>query len=154
MGLFKGIENAQTSEGGNYLNPGVYDIAIQRISTGRTRKNVDFVAVDFQILHTSNAEKHPVGSTANYFCGADKDGFLSNVKMFAAAVLANVLPVGQSFDMSQITETVMEEMTANNGAAVVGQKLRVQVTHVGTKAGGTYSRHQWSPGARLETAAA
>jgi hypothetical protein len=148
MGLFKGIENAQTSEGGNYLNPGVYDVVLQRINTGRTRKGVDFVAVDFQIVQTSNSEKHPVGSTANYFCGADKDGFLSNVKIFAAAVLANALPIGQSFDMAQITEEVMEGLTANNGQAVVGQKLRVQVTHVQTKAGGTYSRHQWSPGAK------
>ncbi len=149
VGIFKGIEAARTSVGGHYLHPGTYDVDLQCISIGTTQKNVNFVAIDFLIVRTSNPENHPVGSTAIYFCGADREHFLGNVKVVAAAILANGNRVGASFDMSVITEEVMDGLCANGGAAVVGQRLRVQVSHVLAKDGCTYARHLWSPGAAI-----
>lgn len=142
MGLFSGIQDAKATQGGNYLKPGMYAVQIDRVTVGQTRKGVDFFAVDLKILGT-NSDAHSLGSIANWFVGFDKEPALANCKAFAKAVLSNALPEGEEFDESTITEEVMEGLIADNGAAIRGQKLQVQVVQVPTKAGGTFSRHLW-----------
>jgi hypothetical protein len=39
----------------------------------------------------------------------------------------------------------MESLVDKGGEAVVGTRLKVQVTAVPTKSGGTYSKHLWFP---------
>ena len=82
MSIFAGIKNATTTNGGNYLRPGTHELELLKLMQGRTRKGVDFIAADFRVLSSTN-EDHPTNSTVNYFAGADKDGFLSNVKSLA-----------------------------------------------------------------------
>ena len=142
MGLFTGIEDAKATQGGNYLKPGMYLCQILRISVGKTRKGVDFFAADLKVLGSNN-ETHGVGTVANWFVGFDKEPALANCKAFAKAVLSNALPAGQEFDEATITEEVMDGLCADNGTAIVGQKIQVQVVLVPTKAGGTFSRHLW-----------
>ncbi len=144
MGLFKGIEDASSSEGRNYIGEGIYDIVITKCTSGETRKKIGFFAVDVKFLGSNNT-KHTVGSVANWITMADKDAFLGNVKAFIRAVLQNGLPAGTSLDESEITEALIEEMLANDAANIVGQKLRLQVTQKPTSSGGTYSYHGWYP---------
>jgi len=140
MGVFSGIENAKSSEGGNYLKPGVYDVEVVRLSTGRTRKGVDFFAADFKILGSNNPD-HRIGEIVNYFVGFDKEPSLGNVKAFAVACLSSEGAV----DPATISEAVMESLVDKGGEAVAGTQLKVQVAQVPTKTGGTYSKHMWFP---------
>jgi hypothetical protein len=140
MGVFSGIENAKSTEGGNYLKPGVYDVEVVRLSTGKTRKGVDFFAADFKVLGSNNPD-HRVGDIANWFVGFDKEPALGNVKAFAVACLSSEGAV----DPATITEKVMESLVDKGGEAVVGTQLKVQVTLVDTKGGGKYSKHLWFP---------
>lgn len=153
MGLFAGIKDARATQGGNYLKPGMYLLQVIRVTIGKTRKGVDFFAVDFKVLGSNN-EEHGVGSIVNWFVGFDKEPALANCKAFAVAVLGNALPEGQEFDESSITEEVMDGLVADNGKAIAGQKVQCQVVTVPTKSGGTFSRHLWfREGAALSSAA-
>ena len=138
MGIFSGIEEAKSTEGGNYLKPGVFDVEIVRLTTGKTRKGIPFFAADLRLLGTNNAE-HRVGEICNFFVGLDKEPSLGNIKAFAVACLSSE---GQ-IDPESITEKVMEGLVDKGGEAVVGTRLKVQVTLVPTKAGGTFSKHLW-----------
>lgn len=140
MGVFSGIENAKATEGGNYLKPGVYDVEVVRLSTGRTRKGVDFFAADLKVVGGNNPD-HRVGDIANWFVGFDKEPSLGNVKAFAVACLSSE----GSVDPATITEKVMESLVDKGGEAVVGTQLKVQVTLVETRGGGKYSKHLWFP---------
>ncbi len=140
MGVFSGIETAKSSEGGNYLKPGVYDVEVVRLAVGRTRKNVDFFAADLRILGSNNPD-HRVGDIGNWFVGFDKEPALGNVKAFAVACLSSE----GSIDPASITEPVMNGLVEKGGEAVAGTRLKVQVTLVDTKGGGKYSKHLWFP---------
>jgi hypothetical protein len=140
MGVFSGIENAKSTEGGNYLKPGVYDVEVVRLSTGKTRKGVDFFAADLKIIGSNNPD-HRAGDIANWFVGFDKEPSLGNVKAFAVACLSSEGAV----DPATITEKVMESLVDKGGEAVVGTQLKVQVSLVDTRGGGKYSKHLWFP---------
>jgi len=146
MGVFSGIENAKSTEGGNYLHAGIYDVEVVRLSVGQTRKGVNFFAADLRVLGTNNPD-HRVGEIVNWFVGFDKDAALGNVKAFAVACLSSE----GAIDPATITEQVMNALCEKGGEAVAGTKLKVQVTPVATKSGGTYSKHMWFPiGAQAE----
>lgn len=140
MGVFSGIENAKSSEGGSYLTPGTYDVEVVRLTTGKTRKGVDFFAADFKILGSNNPD-HRIGEIVNYFVGFDKEPSLGNVKAFAVACLSSEGAV----DPATISEAVMESLVDKGGEAVVGTQLKVQVSLVDTRGGGKYSKHLWFP---------
>ena len=142
MGLFSGIKNAQLTSGGNYIRPGSHQLELIKLTQGRTRKGVDFVAADFRVLSSTN-EEHPQGSTVNWFAGADKDGFLSNVKALAIAVLSS--HAGEMVDESTVDEDVMEGLVAGGGAEVAGAKLAADAFHVDTRRGGTFTKIIWAP---------
>ena len=140
MGVFSGIENAKSTEGGNYLKPGVYDLEVIRLSVGTTRKGVPFFAADFKVLGSNNPD-HNANEVVNWFVGFDKEPSLGNVKAFAVACRSSEGPV----DPASITEKVMESLVDKGGEAVVGTQLKCQVTLVDTRGGGKYSKHLWFP---------
>jgi hypothetical protein len=140
MGVFSGIENAKSTEGGNYLKPGVYDLEVIRLSVGTTRKGVPFFAADFKVLGSNNPD-HNANEVVKGFVGCDKEPSLGNVKAFAVACLSSEGPV----DPASITEKVMESLVDKGGEAVVGTQLKCQVTLVDTRGGGKYSKHLWFP---------
>lgn len=142
MSLFSGIKNATVTSGGNYIRPGTHELQLLKLTQGRTRKGVDFVAADFRVLSSTNTE-HPEGSTVNWFAGADKDGFLSNVKALAVAVLSSA--AGEMVEESTVDEDVMENLVADGGAEVSGAKLSADAFHVDTRRGGTFTKIIWAP---------
>lgn len=142
MGLFAGIKNAQITSGGNYIRPGTHKLGLLKLTQGRTRKGVDFVAADFRILE-STCEEHPIGSTVNWFAGADKDGFLSNVKALAVALLSAA--AGEQVDEATVDEGVMEQLVSDGGNDVAGATLMADAFHVDTRRGGTFTKIVWSP---------
>lgn len=138
MGIFSGIEDAKATEGGNYLKAGVYDVELVRLTTGKTRKSVPFFAADLRVLGSNNPD-HRIGELVNWYVGMDKEPSLGNIKAFAVACLSSE---GQ-IDPESITEKVMEGLVDKGGEAVVGTRLKVQVTLVDTKTGGKFSKHLW-----------
>jgi hypothetical protein len=145
MGLFSGIENAKATEGGNYLKPGLYDVEVVRITTGQTRKKVDFFAADLRVIGSNNPD-HRAGEVVNWFVGMDKEPSLGNIKAFAVACLSSEGPI----DPASITEQVMNGLVEKGGEAVAGARLKVQVTLVDTKGGNKFSKHLWfSAGAQV-----
>lgn len=142
MGLFGGIDKAQGNFGGNYIRTGTHTLEVMRIKIGNTRKGVAFMAVDFEVLETSNPE-HVVGSTVNWFNGTDKDGFLSNAKSLAVALLGSA--AGEAVDESTVTEETMEGLCENDGEDVKGVKIKADAFLVDTKKGGKYTKILWEP---------
>jgi hypothetical protein len=140
MSIFSGIENAKSTEGGAYLTAGVYDVEVIRLTVGKTRKGVPFFAADMKVIGSNNPEHRP-GEVRNWFVGMDKDAALGNIKGFAVACLSSE----GAIDPASVTEQVMESLVDKGGEAVVGTRLKVQVTAVPTKSGGTYSKHLWFP---------
>ena len=139
MGVFDKIGEATFSEGGNYFRPGAYDLEIVKVKQDQTRKNHDFVAVDCKILGTTS-DMH-IGEIGNWFTSNQHDSFLGNVKQFCYALLSS----SGSVDANSITPEIVESICKDNGAAVVGSRIRLQVTQVSTQKGGTFSRHTWLP---------
>lgn len=142
MGLFGGIDKAQGNFGGNYIRVGTHMLEVLRIKIGNTRKGVAFMAVDFEVLETSNPE-HVVGSTVNWFNGADKDGFLSNAKSLAVALLGSA--AGEAVDENTVNEDTMDALCADDGADVKGVKIKADAFLVDTKKGGKYTKILWEP---------
>jgi hypothetical protein len=142
MSLFAGIKNAQVTSGGNYMRAGTHALQLLKLTQGRTRKGVDFVAADFRVLNSTN-EEHPEGSTVNWFAGADKDGFLSNVKALAVAILSS--HAGEMVDENTVDEDVMEGLVAEGGAEVSGAKLNADAFLVDTRRGGKFTKIIWAP---------
>ena len=145
MGVFDGIEQAKISEGGNYLKPGDYDLEIVKTTTGRTRKGVEFFSVQLKVVGAPE-DTHQIGEFVDWYNGKDKDGFLPNIKEWARAVLQNTSET--IVRESDITEEVMEALTADNGDAVAGMRLRCRVVlkPIRSKPGSFFSRHYWYPG--------
>jgi hypothetical protein len=142
MSIFSGIKNATVTNGGNYIRPGSHTLELLKLTQGRTRKGVDFVAADFRVI-ASTDEEHPVGSTVNYFTGADKDGFLSNVKALAVALLS--ANAGENVDESPVNEEVMEALVSNHGNDIAGAKIAAEAFLVNTRSGGKFTKILWTP---------
>jgi hypothetical protein len=146
MSIFDKIEAATFSEGGNYIKPGAYDLEVVKLKIGQTRKKENFFAASFKVLGTSNPDCR-VGEVVDWFCSDKHDSFLGNVKQFAVALLSAAGPVAPD----AITSQLMDGLVDKDGAAVAGSRIRVQVTMVPTKAGGTFSRHLWLPAGATES---
>lgn len=146
MSIFDKIAEATYTEGGNYIRPGNYDLEVVKLKVGVTRKKANFFAANFKVLGSSNPECR-VGEVVDFFTSDVHDSFLGNVKQFAVALLSSAGPVAPD----AITSQLMDGLVDKDGAAVAGSRIRVQVTLVPTKAGGTFSRHLWLPAGATES---
>lgn len=86
MGLFKGVNNARPNMGSNYARTGHYLALIRRVKQDKTRKDVEFVAVEMVNLKTIAAgpseDPHRVGEQFSWLVMSDKDSFSGNIKAF------------------------------------------------------------------------
>jgi hypothetical protein len=83
MGLFAGIKDAQISQGGVYLKPGVYKARIEQCLSKNTRANVGCFIVELDILESNNPELPP-GTRCSWVVTLDKEPALGNIKHFVA----------------------------------------------------------------------
>lgn len=150
MSFFAGVENAQVSESGSYLTDGDYDVIVDRVTLGSTRKKIPFFALDVTVEGSSDPVKHPIGSKRNWFVGFDKDSALGNVRQWGHAI-ANALSAaegGGDVDVTAINQQFLDAICADNGKSVRGVKLKVNVVAKPTSTGGTFSKHTWFPKAQ------
>jgi len=150
MGIFRGVENARVTEGGNYLEKGDYDLEIIKVVQDQTRKKVDFIAVTFKVIGSDNP-KYKIGDIVDWFNGADKDAFLSNAKEFGKAGLQAISDA--EIAEADITEAVMEELFPDQRqkdapkSPLIGYRVRCRVVPkpIKSKPGEFFSRHYWYP---------
>lgn len=149
MGLFTSIKEAKRSEAGTYLSVGLHRLEVNRVKSGKNWRKKDFFVVECKVLESTNAEEHPVGSTADVYINLSSeypDLSLAEVKHFlqvATFTLAgDALPDGiNSPEDIEIGEEDAEESCAQD-QPFMGLVLRAEGTR---KDGKKFVKIVWSP---------
>lgn len=134
-GLFSGIEQARTSEGGVYLTPGNYTLEIQAVKTGRTRQNRNFFVVEFNIIE-SDVPDRKAGMNASWMTMLDFDAALGNIKKFVA--------VAAGVEIADVDEPGVEAVVSESNP-LKGTKIRCQAVNVKTQRGGDFTKVTFFP---------
>ncbi len=87
MGVFSKFKTAKATGGArNYLASGEHRIRVADAKFDKSRKGVDFFAMEGTIVETTSAEpKMQPGERINWSTHADKDAYAGNVKQFFMA---------------------------------------------------------------------
>jgi hypothetical protein len=130
MGIFGKIGEAQYSDGGVYLLPGVYRLEIKSCVYKRTRKGQDAFIVEFKIMESTNQERLP-GSTCSWMVTMDKEPALGNIKQFIAETVEQ--------DMAAINEQIAEAVVSAQNP-LGGRFVRASAVNIKTKAGRDFTK--------------
>jgi hypothetical protein len=135
--LFKGIEEATSSQRDPRIEPGVYPIlAVDSISAfWSERQKTNFFLATFEILE-SNVPDHPAGTRVCWMKDFKNDVTLGLVKQLAAAILG--------VSIEEITEDICEKLVASDNPAN-GRLVHCAATSEVSKGGNTYTKCAWSP---------
>lgn len=140
MGLFDKIKDAKTSQGGVYIEPGVYRLKVRCLKQGKSRAGKDFVVAEFETMESNNPAR-PVGGFQSWMVMLDKayeETSLGNIKAF----------------LSILTSTPEHEV---DGAGVElafsaanpceGLEIRASASNIKTRANKDFTKVTWAPGA-------
>ena len=133
MSSFSGIEDAKVQQGGVYLLQGTYDLIINSVKVGRSRKGEEFFAVDFEIETSSNPERTP-GSTVSWMTMRRFDGYLPAVKGFILAAM-------DAAD-GDVTAAVCDAAVSVD-QPLAGQRVKAQAVDIITRAGKPFTKIQF-----------
>lgn len=138
MGFFDGIEDAKGSEGGVYIEPGVYALEIVALKAGKDRGGIPFFVAEFKTLESTNPNR-PVGGTQAWMVKIKakfRETFLGNIKTFLAT-LTGMEPA--KVDAAGVDAAV----SAAN--PFQGLKIRCSATNIETKeTKSDYTLCKWS----------
>lgn len=149
MGVWDGIEDAETFERGNYIKGGFIGIVeVKKTLVKQTRASGPAFIVEMEVIET-NMEEHPVGQKVTWFQKlTDKDVAFPSVAEWAAAV-GGIDPTDKKAvkeDVSPVLKEAMDQATespTNND--FTGQRVRLQTAQVKTKNDRDFTRHTWMP---------
>lgn len=138
MGIFGGIKNAKSTEGGLYFAPGDrYVVEIQRVKSDKTRKNIPFFVVECKVLHAYNG-KMVKGVQPSWMVTLDKDAALGNIKQFVEAIM--------EVDMNTVSDAEAEqsvELICSAEQPLAGTICVTETWNKPTQAGKDFTRHKW-----------
>lgn len=137
MGLFKGVESAKASLGGNYLRPGNYKVRVDRVKEGESRKNGGFIAVEMTILEiidSATDRPHVLGEQTTYMYMTKFDSFLGNWKAFVMGVTG--------CDESEVTEEESANIISDK-QPFSGLICPLQTVNIVTRAGHDFTKAIW-----------
>lgn len=139
MGLFEGIENAESGSRVYISDTGNFVLEILKCSAGISKfKEERFFGVDFNVVESTNP-KYPAGSRVSWYVGLRKDTpALSNVKDFAATAAG--VP-------SKEVDAASIEMIVSDEQPLAGTKVKLATVLKKTKAGKDFTVHQWATAA-------
>lgn len=149
MGIWDGIENAESYDRGNYLAPGFVGVCeVVKTLVKQTRAAGPAFIVELRIVE-SNLDRHPVGSKVSWFQKlTDKAVAFPSVAEWAAAT-AGLDPTDREMVKQEIMpelRELMEHATDNpSNNSFVGQLVKIETVHVLTKTGRDFTRHTFSP---------
>lgn len=139
--VFKGIEDAEISYGGFYLEPGIYEVEIGRVFTRTGRTGDPFFVVEMKVLESNNPNR-PAGCSPSWVVKTNQDAAIGNIKGFLAA--ASGIDPKDREGLKQVTAAYAEWASgAENPLA--GNRVHVEVDIIKTRKGADFSKHYWSP---------
>ena len=133
MGIFGKISEAKFSDGGVYLEPGVYRLKIRSCKQIRARAGFDALVVEFEVVESTNQSRLP-GSICSWMVKIDPaylETALGNIKQFMSA--ASGLP------MEQITEAAAE-ICVSDKQPLANRYVRASATNIKTKRGSDFTK--------------
>jgi len=130
MGLFAGIKEAQVTQGGVYIEPGLYTSRVEAVKTGKTRKGIPFFVVELTHLKSNNVN-HPVGKNVSWMVMLNQDAALGNIKHFAS--------VATETDEAEIDEAGIELIVSSENP-LEGTLLNIDASNITTKAGTPFTK--------------
>ena len=149
MGVWDGIEDAETFDRGNYIKGGFVGVVeIKKTIVKQTRAIGPAFIVEMEVVET-NMEEHPVGQRVTWFQKlTDKDVAFPAVAEWAAAV-GGIDPSKKEQVKSEVSphlKELMDHATDNpSDNDFVGQKVRLQTAQIKTKNDRDFTRHTWQP---------
>lgn len=153
MGLWDGLDTAQTYDRGTFLKPGRYTLKIKNCIDKMTVKSGQAFIVEFEVVETSDPANHPVGSTCSWFQKmSNRQVALGAVKEFMAAVYG--YPLGDPnykarFEREVAPQLVAIATAATTSNSLAGQVVKVETSMVTTQPkpgqpqGSPFTRHNW-----------
>jgi hypothetical protein len=133
MGLFSGIKEAKPSQGGTYLEAGIYQSRIDACKSGKARDGIGFFVVELEHLQSNNPH-HPAGSRVSWMVKLDPsylETALGNIKTFLA--------VAGDCDESEVDEAGTE-LAVSAANPLKGVVLNISATNIKTKAGKDFTK--------------
>lgn len=139
MGLFgRRVAKSTPNEGGIFWLTGNYLVEIDTVKVHEGRKKSDYFIVTGENKESDN-EDRPVGVKPGWVMDIDKDASPGNVKLFLAGIYGIKLEDLDDDGWEKLADRVIEEDNPLNGFLA-----KLNVTMVKTRAGGDYSKHNWS----------
>jgi hypothetical protein len=135
MGLYSKIRESKYSEGGNYLQVGVFRLQINEVKSMRTRKGADAFLSVFKVLESTNTA-HAVGSEVTWMVTLDKEPAMGNIKQFLASVF--------DVDMDDVDEAAAE-LAVGPQQPAKSRVVRASATNITTKAGRPFTKVKFFP---------
>lgn len=147
MGLYGGVQDAKYSEGGAYIDQGVFLLEIQALKTIKKRDGKGAFVAEFKAIETGGGSNWKPGSFFSWMT-SENDNFLGNVKNFAAVASACYQGI-DDVDDTTITEEVLLALTAETGDnpnPFKGVKIRCSAVTIPTKKkDGKFTKCRWMP---------
>lgn len=87
---FANIENAKSTEGGNWVSPGRYQAELGAVKMVKNRSKKELLAIEStitKVIDNANGAGHRVGEEIVHFLKVELDSFLGNAKQFISAAL-------------------------------------------------------------------
>lgn len=164
MPSFQGLGNAPIFERGNPLDPGTFDLQIERIIAKRTNQKGDALIAEFVILNNYGHPKHRIGDKVSWFQKLiDPNIAFPAIKAFLVAALGkDIRTQKDEIDavISPNLERILQEAIAAGltpGAGLNGSRIHVVTFQKLTKPRpvqtpqglmmqeGVFTVHQWEP---------
>lgn len=134
MGLFTGIDEATSTQGGNYIRPGrhLLQIDVNRVKKSRKKKNLAFA--EFTVLEST---VHEPGEEVSWCVNlTDHDAGLGNISGYLAAV-------------AECEESEVDEKGATRAYSAEnpfkGFKVALTTFMIKTQSGGDFTKHEYKP---------
>jgi hypothetical protein len=149
MGIWDDIEKAEVFTKGKWLEPGLYEVEVTACKENdRQAANGEAFIVEMTVLSTSRPDDHPVGSTASWVRKFDTP---TKTKMSHSAML-EFFCAAMGFEPTKVNaEKIKARLGAIQGRItgeenlLRGKRVKVETFHTGTRAGGLFTIHRWSP---------
>jgi hypothetical protein len=155
--IWDGLPGAPVFEFGTYLNPGHYDVLIDKVFTKTTQKSGDGFISEMQILTAQKRvepeyaaiDPSPVGTSGTFYLKMqNQNTFLPNLKQFYCGIFGIDVnsPDGQQFNqyLSAFARRVVSAENLLGGLrAHVG--TRYKIIQSGPNRGNNFTAHDWAP---------
>lgn len=136
MGVFGGIKESKYSEGGVYVLPGVYKVAVTACKHIKTRKGQEAFVVEMLVQESNNPERMP-GSSMSWMVTMDKEPALGNIKQFLKTIL--------EAEEDQIDESVVLYAVDEKENPLAGKEVRISATNITTKSNRPFTKCKFMP---------